>query len=75
MQHINSGIHYHFDNLDYPIRKIRAERYDLNNKHSAFYGREASLLELVKDLKDNVLSYAELEDKYNIKTTTLSLIN
>lgn len=75
VQHINSGIHYHFNNLDYPIRKARTERYDLNNKHSAFYGKESLLLELIKDLKNNVLSYAELENKYDIKTTTLSLIN
>lgn len=75
VQHINLGIHYRMDNIDYPIRKVRTERYDLDNKHSAFYGREDELLLLIQDLKDDILSYLELEEKYNIKTTTLSMIN
>lgn len=75
VQHINLGIHYRDNKLTYPIRKIRKEHYELNNKHSAFYEKEDQLLNLIEDLKNNQLSYKELEEKYNIKTTTLSLIN
>ena len=75
VQHINLGIHYRNNSLSYPIREKRKEHYELDNKHSAFYNRENELLNLVQDLKDNKLSYKELEEKYNIKSTTLSLVN
>lgn len=72
---INNGVHYKNNRYEYPLRKIRMEKYELNNKHSAFYNKEEELLNLIQDLKENKLSYKELEDKYNIKTTTLSVIN
>lgn len=75
IQHINLGIHYRDNKITYPIRKKRKEHYELNNKHSAFFDKQEELLNLIQDLKNNQLSYKELEEKYNIKTTTLSLIN
>ena len=47
---INNGIHYRNNSLSYPLRKERIEQYSLDNKHSAFYGREEELLELIQDL-------------------------
>lgn len=72
---INSGCHYHNNNFNYPLRKIRAEKYGLENKHSAFYNREQDLLNLIRDLKDNILDYKELREKYQIKQSTLTNIN
>lgn len=72
---INNGIHYHNSEISYPIRRVRAERYETNNKHSSFYNNEQKLLNLIEDLKNNILSYKQLEEKYDVKKTTLSLIN
>lgn len=72
---INNGIHYHNSQLEYPIRKSRVEHFGIENKHSSFYNREEELLQLIKDLQDNILTYEEIKGKYKIQTTTLSLIN
>lgn len=40
---INSGKHYYQAGFDYPLRKMRIEKYELENKHDAFYGREEEL--------------------------------
>lgn len=72
---INNGHHYYNDNLTYPLRNNRAERYGLENKHSAFYGQEDILNQLINDLKEDVLTYKEIMEKYDIKKTTLSNIN
>ena len=72
---INMGYTYRNPNFNYPLRKERLDKKDLENKNNAFFGREQELLELINDLKFSRLSYAELCDKYNIKKTTLCLIN
>lgn len=72
---INVGRHYYNPEIEYPIRKNRIINFGLKNKQSAFYGREEDLEELISDLKNDILSYSQLKEKYNIKTTTLSLIN
>lgn len=72
---INNGIHYRKSNLKYPLREERVEHFGINNKHSSFYQKEEDLKNLIIDLQTNILSYKELEAKYNIKTTMLSLIN
>lgn len=72
---INAGEHYHQPNIKYPIREKRLEKYALDNKQDAFYGRENELNNLLYDLQYTMLSYDELQEKYNIKSTTLSQIN
>lgn len=72
---INNGVHYRKANLKYPLREERIEHLGVNNKHSSFYQKEENLRNLIIDLQTNILSYKELEAKYSIKTTMLSLIN
>ena len=72
---INNGVHYRNNNFSYPLRKKRIEHFELNNKNSAFYNNENLLLLLIQDLKEDKLSTKELLNKYQIKQTTLSLIN
>lgn len=72
---INNGVHYRKENYNYPLRKNRKEKYGLNNKNSSFYDNKEKLLEVVKDLKENILSYDEIKIKYDIKSTTLTNIN
>lgn len=75
LQRINLGISYYNNKLDYPLRKKRVVKYGLENKQDAFYGRELELNNLVNDLQNSNLDFASLKNKYNIKTTTLTLIN
>ena len=63
------------DKLDYPLRKKRLEKYGLKNKQDAFYGRELELNNLLNDLQNSHIDFTSLKNKYNIKTTTLTLIN
>ena len=72
---INNGKHYRNNNFNYPLRSERKERYGTKNKNSAFYEKEEQLINLIQDLKENLLSYDELKEKYNIQSTTLSRIN
>ena len=72
---INSGVHYRNNEINYPIRCTQVKRYETNNKHSSFYNNEQKLLNLIEDLKNNILSYSQLEEKYGVKKTILSLIN
>lgn len=72
---INMGYHYIDPNFTYPLRDFRAEHYGLENKHSAFYGRENDLLNLIDDLKNSPLPIKDLAVKYKISSSTISLIN
>lgn len=72
---INNGKHYYQEGFDYPLRKMRIEKYELENKHDAFYGREDELHELIKELKDGNIPIKELQVKYHIGSSTISLIN
>lgn len=72
---INNGVHYRNNNYEYPLRKKRIEKYELNNKHSLFYGDSKKFENLINDLKNTELTYIELSKKYNIGITSLSLIN
>lgn len=72
---INAGTHYFSSELNYPLRKTRIDRFDLDNKQSAFYGKEEELNNLYYDLQYTQISYDELQKKYDIKLSTLSLIN
>lgn len=72
---INSGRHYCQEGFDYPLRKARIEKYELENKHDAFYGREEELYELIKELKDGITPIKDLQIKYKIGSSTISLIN
>lgn len=72
---INAGTHYFSPELDYPLRKGRIDRFELNNKQSAFYGKEEELKNLYYDLQYTQIPYEKLQEKYNIKISILSLIN
>lgn len=72
---INKGAHYRNENFSYPLRESRIEREGLKNKHSLFYGKEEQLLNLIKDLKENLLSYDDLCKKYSIRKEIVSKVN
>lgn len=72
---INSGKHYYQAGFDFPLRKMRIEKYELENKHDAFYGREEELQQLIKELQNGTTPIKDLQIKYNIGSSTISLIN
>ena len=72
---INSGKHYYQAGFDYPLRKMRIEKYELENKHDAFYGREEELQQLIKELQNSTTPIKDLQIKYSIGSSTISLIN
>lgn len=72
---INSGKHYYQAGFDYPLRKMRIEKYELKNKHDAFYGREEELQQLIKELQNGTTPIKDLQIKYSIGSSTISLIN
>lgn len=71
----NVGNTYFDANKEYPIRKKRLDKYGLENKHDAFYNREEELKKLLWDLEYTTIPFQELQKKYSIKSSTLSLIN
>ena len=72
---INSGERYFHENISYPIRAGRIEKHGLDNKHDAFYGREDELEALIYDLQNTQTPLKELQVKYQIGQSTISLIN
>lgn len=72
---INSGKHYYQAGFDYPLRKMRIEKYELENKHDAFYGQEEELQQLIKELQNSTTPIKDLQIKYSIGSSTISLIN
>jgi len=72
---INNGHHYRRNNLTYPLREQRLNRYGLENKTSAFYGKEDMLNNIILDLKNTRSLLKDLSFKYNISVSLLSQIN
>lgn len=72
---INAGTHYYQEGFDYPLRKVRVERYGLQNKFDAFYGREEELSSLIQELQDTNIPIKDLEVKYRIGSSTIAAIN
>lgn len=72
---INTGKHYRQDGFDYPLRKVRLEKYELENKHDAFYGREEELYLLIEELQTSAIPIKDLQVKYGIGSSTIAAIN
>lgn len=56
IERINKGEFWHLDDIDYPIRKMKYDHY--------------IILCIIEDLKANILSQAEIEEKYHIISRT-----
>ncbi len=56
VEKINKGESWHIEDLDYPIRKMKIDQYIIKN--------------IIEDLKNDVLSQSEIEEKYKIKSRT-----
>ena len=72
---INNGNHYYDIRFSYPIRKCKISRIGIENKTSIFYNNENMLYDIIKDLKNNLLSQKEISSKYDISISLLSSIN
>lgn len=72
---INSGLHYFQEGINYPLRKQRVERHELENKQDAFYGREEELNSLIDELQNSNIPMKELQKKYRIGSSTMAHIN
>lgn len=72
---INSGTHYYNNQLDYPLRKKDIKRTELENKQSKFYNNQQLLLDIIKALKNPMLSLEEISQIYDTSISTISLIN
>lgn len=68
IQNINMGKRYKKENIKYPIRTRCSS--SKNNRIS-----EQNFKELVSDLKENILSFSELANKYKTSVTTIYNIN
>lgn len=56
VERINAGTQRHNDEFEYPIRKEKRDYYIIR--------------QIINDLKENILSQTEIEEKYNIKSRT-----
>lgn len=56
IERINKGEFRHLDNIDYPIRKMKRDQWIIQ--------------QIIKDLKNDILTQDEIEKKYQIKSRT-----
>lgn len=54
---------------------VREDNYNVQSYNIYFYYNKNILLNIISDLKDNILSFSEIAKKYNLNISTISRIN